>query len=168
MVAIVLCLQLGFAGPVESATEGSVEVKELNFVFLHGGGGYPCTLQLLADTVVEQLPEYILGYEQATPGIKVRFNTLNRCYTNDVDVDTWAQNIAATIEKHLPGKGSIILVGHSMGGKAAIHAVAKNAGNLADRVALVVTIDSPIKKLEKYEVTGGGSFVNYCQVRWYY
>ena len=166
LVTIALCLQLGFSGPVESATERSVEVKELNFVFLHGAGGVPCTQQLLADTILEQLPEYILDYEQANPGIKVRVDTLNRCYPNDVDIDTWAENIASSIDKHLPGKGNLILIGHSMGGKSAIYAVARNIGNLADKVALVVTINSPIKSLDRYPVAGGGPFLNYCRARW--
>lgn len=166
LIAFVLCLQLVFSGTVASATEAPIEVKELNFVFIHGAGGYPCALQLLADTIVEQMPEYILEYEQANPGTRVRFNTLNRCYPSDVDIDTWAQNIASSIDNYLPGKGALVLIGHSMGGKSALYAVAKNVGNLADRVALVVTINSPIKPMENYSITGGGSFLNYCRARW--
>lgn len=167
-IAIALCLQLGFAGAVQSATQGPVEVKELNFVFLHGAaGGNPCRVQGLADSIVGQIPEYIVGYEQANPGIEVRVNTLNRCYPDGVDVDTWAQNIAGSIDKYLPGEGSVILIGHSMGGKSAIHAAANNVGGLAERVALVVTINSPIKKLEDYPVTGGGSMFEFCRAaRW--
>ena len=166
LIAAVLCLQLGFAGPVQSAAEGPVEVKELNFVFLHGAGGNSCTQQLLADTIVEQIPKYILVYEQSHPGIKVRVDTLNRCYPDDVGIDIWARNIVSSINKYLPGKGSVILIGHSMGGKSAIYAVARNVGNIAERVPLVVTIDSPIKSLDKYQVAGGGSFLNYCRARW--
>ncbi len=163
VAAIVLCLQLGFYGSVKSAGESPAGVKELNFVFVHGGGGTACTQQLLADTILEYIPAYILEYEQANPGVKVNVNILNRCYPGDVDVDTWAHDIADSIDKHLPGKGKIILIGHSMGGKSALYAVAKNVGNLADRVALVVTIDSPIKPLERYSITGGGSFLAYCR-----
>jgi len=166
LVTVALCFQPGFSGSVASATQDTAKVKELNFVFLHGAGGNACAMQLLADSVVEQLPEYILGYEQANPGIRIHVDTLNRCYPNDVDIDTWAHNIASSINNYLPGKGDIILIGHSMGGKSAIHAVARNIGNLADRVALVVTINSPIKNMDKYVVTGGGSVINYCRARW--
>jgi pimeloyl-ACP methyl ester carboxylesterase len=163
VVAVVLCLQLGLYTSVESAGDSPAGVKELNFVFIHGGGGTACTQQLLADTILEYIPAYILEYEQANPGVKVNVNILNRCYPGDVDVDTWAHDIADSIDKHLPGKEKIILIGHSMGGKAALYAVAKNVGNLADRTALVVTIDSPIKPLERYSITGGGSFLAYCR-----
>jgi len=166
LVTVALCLQLSFPGSVASAAEGPVEFKELNFVFVHGAGGSACRLQLLADTIVEQIPGYILDYELANPGIKVHVNTLNRCYPNDVDIDSWAHNIASSIDKHLPDEGDIVLIGHSMGGKSAVYTVAKNIGNLADRVALVVTINSPIERLDRYPVAGGGSFLNYCQAGW--
>jgi len=163
VVAVALCLQLGFYGSVKSAGESPAGVKELNFVFLHGARGVSCTQQLLADTVLEYIPGYIYEYERANPGIKVNVNALNRCYPNDVDIDSWARNIADDVGKYLPGKGKIIFVGHSMGGKAALYAVAKNVGNLADRTALVVTINSPIKRLDGYSVAGGGSFLAYCR-----
>ena len=168
LVTVALCLQLSFLGSVASAAEDTVEVKHLNFVFLHGAaGGNPCRMQRLADSIVERVPEYIVGYEQANPGLKVRVNTLNRCYPDGVDVDTWAQNIAGSIDKYLPDEGSVVLIGHSMGGKSAIHAAANNVGGLAKRVALVVTINSPIKKLEDYPVTGGGSMLEFCRAaRW--
>ena len=150
VVAVVLCLQLGFSGTAGAATESPVGVKVLNFVFLHGARGNSCGPQLLADSVLEQIPGYILDYERANPGIKVKVNVLNRCYPNDVDVETWAKNIADSIDKYLPGKGNLVLIGHSMGGKSALYAVAKNIGNLSDRTALVVTINSPIKSLDKY------------------
>jgi len=134
MIAVVLCLQLGFSGTAGSAVESPVGVKELNFVFLHGAIGNPCGPQML------------------NPGIKISVNAMNRCYPSDVDAETWANNIADSIDKYLPGKGNLILIGHSMGGKSALYAVAKNVGDLADRTALVVTINSPIKSLDRYSV----------------
>jgi len=163
VLAIVLCLQLGFSGSVSSAAESTGGVKELNFVFLHGAAGNPCGPQLLSDSIVEQIPSYVLKYEQANPGIKIKVNTLNRCYPNDVDMETWAQNIADSVNRYMPGEGKIIFVGHSMGGKSALYAVAKNIGNLADRTALVVTINSPVKSLDRYSVAGGGSFASFCR-----
>jgi pimeloyl-ACP methyl ester carboxylesterase len=157
-----LCLQLSFVGAT-SAAETPAGVKELNFVFLHGAAGNACGPQLLSDCILEQIPQYILNYEEANPGIKVHVNTLNRCYPSDVDVDTWAHNIADSVDKYLPGKGDIILIGHSMGGKSALYAVAKNIGGLADRVALVVTINSPIKRMDQYQIAGGGSPGDYCR-----
>jgi len=161
LIIIGLCLQLGFGSPVNSAPEEPVQVKELNFVFLHGAGGNACSFQLLADTIKEQLPAYISAYEQANPGTKVQVNTLLRCYPNDVDIETWANNIAYSTDKYLPDKRNLILIGHSMGGKAALYAVAQNVGNLADKTAMVVTINSPIKSLQNYYFAGGASAVDY-------
>jgi len=147
-------------------SEAPLQVKELNFVFLHGAGGSVCDLQLLADSIREQLPSYILDYEQANPGTKIRIDTLERCYPSDVDINIWANNIADTIDEHFGNKKNLILIGHSMGGKAALYAVAQNVGDLADKVALVVTINSPIKSLQEYYVIGGGSMYDYCRARW--
>lgn len=163
VVTVALCLQLGIYGSIESGPENPAVIKELNFVFLHGAGGTACSQQLLADTILEYIPAYIVAYEQANPGVKIKVNALNRCYPGDVDTATWAENIADSVDRYLPNEGKIILIGHSMGGKAALYAVARNVGSLADRTALVVTIDSPIKPLERYSVAGGGSFLAYCR-----
>ncbi|MFC1907987.1 esterase/lipase family protein [Chloroflexota bacterium] len=166
IIAIGLCIQLIFPSPVQAAQEDAFQVKELNIVFLHGMGGNACAFQLLADYVTEQIPTYISDYEQVNPGTKIRVNMLTRCYPSNVNIDTWANNIADSIDKHFQNKENLILIGHSMGGKVALYAVAKNIGNLADKVATVVTINSPIKKLDDYYVTGGGSAANYCRARW--
>jgi pimeloyl-ACP methyl ester carboxylesterase len=160
IITIALCLQLGFGSPLKSAPE-PVPVKELNFVFLHGAGGNACSMQLLADTIKEQIPAYILAYEQANPGTNIQVSTLLRCYPNDVDIESWANNIADSIDKYLPDKRNLILIGHSMGGKAALYAVAQNVGNLADKVAMVVTINTPIKSMQKYYFAGGTSVLDY-------
>ncbi len=138
-------------------------VKTLNFVFSHGAGGNSCTQQLLADTLSERITSYIQEYERANPGVKVRFNILNRCYPNDVDLDTWAVNLADSVDQYLPEGGSIVLIGHSMGGKAALYGVAKNVGSLADRTVLVVTINSPVPALNKYFMSGGATFEGFCR-----
>ncbi|GAI54949.1 unnamed protein product, partial [marine sediment metagenome] len=88
---------------------------------------------------------------------------LQRCYPNDVDIKTWANNIADSIDRHFHNKKDLILIGHSAGGKAALYAVAHNVGDLADKVVLVVTINSPVKSLDEYYVTGGGSVLDYCR-----
>ncbi len=166
VIVIGLVFQLGIYSPAQSATEEPVQVKELNFVFIHGAGGDACSFQLLLDTILEQITPYIEDYEQANPGTEVRVNTLARCYPSDEDVEAWADNIADTIEEYFPDRENLILVGHSAGGKAALYAVARNIGGLADKVALVVTINSPIKSLDRYYVTGGGSVMDYCRARW--
>ena len=97
LIAIGLFVQLSFCSPAQSASEEPVRVKELNFVFLHGAGGCSCDFQLLADSINEQLPAYTLDYEQANPGTSIQVDTLKRCYPNDVDVNVWANNIAASI-----------------------------------------------------------------------
>ncbi len=154
-----LCLQLSLASTLSAAE--TVQVKELNFVFLHGGGGTGCDLQLLVDHLLERIPAYIVPYERINPGIKVQVNILKRCYPNNVDIATWSLNISDSINKHFSNKENLILIGHSMGGKAALHAVAKNIGGLADKVVLVVTINTPVKSLDKYYITGGGTLYEY-------
>ncbi|MDD5037964.1 MAG: hypothetical protein PHN78_01410 [Dehalococcoidales bacterium] len=164
VIVLELCLQLGFCNQVQAAD--SVQVKELNFVFLHGAGAHTGGLQLLADSIVAQAETYILDYEAANPGTEVRVDTLQRFYPNDVDIETWAGNIADSINRHFRDKDNLILIGHSMGGKSALYAVAKNVGGLADKVAMVVTINSPIKRMDKYYVAGGGSALQFCRARW--
>jgi pimeloyl-ACP methyl ester carboxylesterase len=166
LIVIGLFVQLGFYSPAQAAPEEPVQVKEINFVFIHGAGGNACSMQLLADTIREQISPYILEYEQANPGTEIRFDMLQRCYLDDVDVNTWANNIAASIDEHFYDKENLVLIGHSAGGKAALYAVAHNVGGIADRVVMVVTINSPIKSLDGYYVTGGGSVVDYCRARW--
>jgi pimeloyl-ACP methyl ester carboxylesterase len=163
LITVGLCLALGLYSPAQSAPEEPVQVKELNFVFLHGAGGDACSMQRLADSIIEQLPAHILGYQLVHPDTKIQVDTLLRCYPNDVDIETWADNIADSIDKHLPDRQNLILIGHSVGGKAALYAVANNVGDLADKVALVVTINSPIKSLQKYYFAGGGSAADYYQ-----
>ena len=166
LIAAILCVSIGFYSPPQATPENSVSVKELNFVFLHGGGGHSCSFPLLEDSIMEQLPAYIRSYEQDHPGIKIRVDTLKRCYPNDVDIDTWANNIADSIDKHFPNNENLILVGHSMGGKTALYAVAQNIGNLANKVAMVVTINSPVKELQNYYYVGGDSALNYLAAKW--
>ncbi len=149
--------------PAYVRAEMPVMVKTLNFVFSHGAGGNSCTQQLLTDTLSERIPSYIQEYELANPGVKVEFNVLNRCYPNDVDLDTWAVNLAESVDQYLPREGSIVLIGHSMGGKAALYGVAKSIGSLADRTVLVVTINSPVPPLNKYFMSGGASFQDLCR-----
>jgi len=166
LIASALCVSIAFPGPAQAAPENSVKAKELNFVFLHGAGGSSCTFQLLEDSIMEQLPAYIISYEQDHPDIEIRADTLKRCYPNDVDIDTWANNIADSIEKHFPNKKNLVLIGHSMGGKTALYAVAHNIGNLASKVAMVVTINSPIKSLQNYYYVGGDTAKDYWAAKW--
>jgi pimeloyl-ACP methyl ester carboxylesterase len=163
LIVIGLCLQLGWYSPAQAAPEELVKVKELNFVFLHGAGGNACSMQLLADSITEQIPAYIAEYERANPETEVRANLLLRCYPNDVDIETWADNIAESVDKYLPDKQNLIFIGHSMGGKTALYAVANDVGGLADRTAMVVTINSPIRSLQQYYLAGGASISDYSQ-----
>jgi len=161
LIAIGLSLQLGWYSPAQSAPEEPVMVKELNFVFLHGAGGNVCSMQPLADVIMERMPAYIAEYEQANPDTEVRTDVLLRCYPNDVDIEAWADNIAENIDKYLPDKQNLVLIGHSMGGKAALYAVANDIGGLANKTAMVVTINSPIRSLQQYYFTGGASLEDY-------
>jgi pimeloyl-ACP methyl ester carboxylesterase len=166
LAVILLVFQLGICLPVKAASEEPTRVKQLNFVFLHGAGGNASSMQLLSDTILEQIEPYILAYEQANPGIEIQVDSLNRSYPNDVDTQTWANNVAESIGQHFYGKQNLILIGHSAGGKAALYAAAHNVGGIGERVAMVVTINSPIKPLGDYYVTGGASVSGYCRARW--
>lgn len=161
LAAVVLCLSFNF-GQVTAAGNASL-VKELNLVFLHGMGGTTCSPQLLSDWIAKRLPSYIYVYEQSHPGIKIQVNTLLRCYPAYLDIDSWANNIATSINNNFSNRNNLILIGHSMGGKTALYAVAKNIGGLADKVTAVVTVNSPIKALSNYYAPGGGPVLNYCR-----
>ena len=110
-MAVGLLVLIAFFNLAQIPSAYSNQVKELNFVFLHGAGGNTCTFQLLEDYIVEQLPAYILTYEQADTNSTIQLNTLKRCYPGYADVETWAYNIADSIDKHFEGKDNIILVG---------------------------------------------------------
>jgi pimeloyl-ACP methyl ester carboxylesterase len=166
LVAIGLFVQVAIAVPVRAEPAGPTLVRQLNFVFLHGAGGNSCSMQLLSDTILDKIEPYILAYEAANPEIDIQVDSLNRCYPNDVDMRSWANNIATSVAKYLPDKHNIILIGHSAGGKAALYAVANNSGALGEKTAMVVTIDTPVKSLGEYYATGGTSITDFCSARW--
>jgi pimeloyl-ACP methyl ester carboxylesterase len=155
----ILFINLASPMPVQASPEGSI--KEVNFVFLHGLNGNTSSLQALDDVITGKLPEYIAEYESDNPGMSIIADTLNRSYTNNVDIEIWANNIASDINKYFADKSNLVLIGHSMGGKAALYAVAHNIGNLAEKVAMVVTINSPIKKLSSYYFIGGDTNLDF-------
>jgi pimeloyl-ACP methyl ester carboxylesterase len=161
-LVVALLLPQSVSGSSPAITEDTVQIKELNFVLLHGMGGNPCTLQRLSDWITKRLSDYIYIYEQANPGITVKVNTIARCYPGYCDIDTWANNVAVDINKNFKDRDNLIIIGHSMGGKTALYAVAKNIGGLANKVSTVVTINSPIKSLGGYYAPGGGPVLNYC------
>ncbi len=169
-VSLLVCLGLvtlfKSSLPVSAASAVTPQVKELNIVFLHGAAGNAADMQLLSDSVEEQSKEYFSLYAQNNPGVSVQLNSLLRSYPNNVDLLTWATNIADAINTHFSGKSDLILVGHSMGGKAALYAVAHNVKGLADKVAAVVTINTPVKALNSYFIAGDGSARDYCRLRW--
>ncbi len=164
LVVMALCVAL--AGVPVRAAPAEGQVKELNLVFLHGVGGTTCAFQLLADTILEEAVPLVSDYEQANPGVTVQINTLQRCYPSNVDLDTWARNVADAIDKHFQNRKNLILIGHSMGGKTALYAVANNIANLAEKVAMVVTINSPVKSLDRYYLAGGISISDYLRARY--
>jgi len=166
LIATVLSVNIALSSPVQVASEQAVKTKELNFVFLHGLGGNSAAFQLLEDSIMKQIPAYSRIYEQDHPGIEIRVNMLKRNYPNDVDIETWSNNIADSIDKHFQNKRNLIFIGHSMGGKAGLYAVARNIGDLASKVAMVVTINSSIKSLQNYYYVGGTPAVNYWESNW--
>jgi len=162
-VVAALCAVLMLSGMARAAPQDFIRVKELNFVFLHGMGANCCTFQLLVDTLNEYLPSFGTVYEAANPGSRLRMNTLVRCYPGYASIGVWARNVVESIKDHYGDKRGLILVGHSMGGKTALHVVAADVGGIADQVAAVVTINSPVKNLDQYQPPGAGPVLEYCR-----
>ena len=162
VIMTAVCLQACFFHPVK-AEEPVQKVKELNFVFLHGLGGTPCAFQGLQDQITETMTYVTERYREQHPDVTFELNMMVRCYPGYESLETWAENIAESINTRFAGKDNIILVGHSMGGKTALYTVAHNIGGIADRVEAVITINSPIKKLSDYYVPGGGPMVEYMR-----
>jgi pimeloyl-ACP methyl ester carboxylesterase len=150
-----LTLALSCAIPAQAASQITPKIKELNFVFLHGFGGNSSSLQMLEDSIVDQMPAYITNYQYDNPDTMVSTDMLIRSYPNDIGIETWAANIAESINKRFANRNNLVLIGHSLGGKSALYAVAHNIGNIADKVAMVVTINTPIKNLNAYYYVGG-------------
>jgi hypothetical protein len=84
LIMVVLCVVMVCPGLAQAASSDAANVKELNFVFLHGMGGNASALQLLEDSVVAQMPAYITNYEYEHPDIKVQTDMLLRSYPNQV------------------------------------------------------------------------------------
>jgi pimeloyl-ACP methyl ester carboxylesterase len=163
VLALTVCLDFTGFQPVRAAPETGIQVKELNLVFLHGMGGEPSTFQLLSDRLEELLHVYTTRYQELNPGVYIRVNTMTRYYPGYTNIETWAKNMTDSINRNFSDKQNLILVGHSMGGKTALYAVAHNTGNISSRVAAVVTLNSPVKSLNGYYVPGGGPVLNYMQ-----
>lgn len=159
--AIVVCLAATVPGSIASAAP--TEQKELNFVFLHGMGATSASMQSLADAIEERAQSHISSFQLANPTIAVKIHTLQRSYPNNVDVETWSGNVADAVDRHFTGKSNLILIGHSMGGKAALYGVAHNTHGLGDLTEMVVTINSPVKALDSYHIVGGGSVTEYIR-----
>ena len=166
IIVATILVSISLTAPAQAKPDAQARSIELNFVFLHGAGGTIGDLQLLADSITGQLPAYISTYEQANPDTTIHVDSLKRYYTSDAGIETWAVNIAESINKHFQDKENLILIGHSMGGKAALYAVAHDIGGLADKVLMVATINSPVKRMDRYYITGGASIVDYCRARW--
>jgi pimeloyl-ACP methyl ester carboxylesterase len=161
-----LVLGVGLVCPsLAQAANTTVQVKEVNFVYLHGMGSNAEAFQMLDDSIIAQMPPYITNYQATHTDIKIQTDGLLRSYPNQVDIETWAQNIASAVNKHFQNKKNLVLIGHSMGGKTALYAVAHNIGGLADRVAMVVTINSPIKNLNSYYYIGGDTALEYWGIQ---
>jgi pimeloyl-ACP methyl ester carboxylesterase len=161
-----LLASLLFTLPAQSATAVPSQIKELNFVFLHGLGANASAMQRLQDAVADRVPAYARAWEQDHPDTAIRIEALNRSYPNDVEIADWAKNLADDIEKRFPARRNLVLVGHSMGGKVALYAVANNIGGMADKTAMVATINSPVKGLQDYYYVNGKAAANYWELNW--
>jgi pimeloyl-ACP methyl ester carboxylesterase len=116
---------------------------EIWIAFFHGLGGHPIVNVPLIENISR-------NFEQE--GITLKY--INPQLPNDVNLEEWSNNIATEIVKWAGNETQshpwIILVGHSMGGKAGLHAAANNLKNINKYVASVITINSPIKNIGRY------------------
>ncbi len=124
----------------------SSHLSEFNILFLHGMPETPNVLVPLKEQLEIMFAEKNI--------------TMNSWYPHLPDAESvhiWAGNIADEINEWSP-TGQIIIIGLSMGGKAALHAVADASYGIQDKVDTVITINSPIKQFQQYY----NSFFGYC------
>ena len=127
-------MSMSFLGTFLKA-EVCMRPSQYNLVFLHGWMGEPVDFSHLAASVRSEL-------EKRLP---VGRDLIPDC-SNTEDVDTWAQSITAAIPDSW---SNLILIGHSMGGKAALRALAHNE-SLAERTAMLISINTPYRDLQRY------------------
>jgi pimeloyl-ACP methyl ester carboxylesterase len=123
-----------YPNTAESIDQGST----INILFLHG---MPATLNVLKP-LREKLEE-LLSYEN------VSLNWWYPLLPDFESLDNWADNVVDEIDEWSPN-GSIVIIGLSMGGKVALHTVSQARFGIQDKVELVITINSPIKKFQQY------------------
>lgn len=113
--------------------------------FFHGLGGNLTSNIPLINEINQQFNN---------SGIVLKF--LNPQLPNDVNLNSWSQNIAISlkdwIEQNLQYNPRIVIVGHSMGGKAALYAAAHDDQGIFNYVESIITINSPIKNLGRYKL----------------
>lgn len=133
----------------------------LFLVFLHGWFSNASALTRVVEAVKEMLKA--AGYKD---------REAYRIFTPDLDNkaahDIWASNIASAITnpENIPEGAKIVLIGHSMGGKAALYAVAANVGGITSRVARIITYNTPYLPLNQFRfnkaLAPSGTFLDGC------
>ncbi len=116
---------------------------EIWMAFFHGLGGNSSVNRPLIENISRL-------FEQQ--GVTLKY--INPSLPNDVSLEEWSANIALAVSDWAKNETQtrpwIILVGHSMGGKASLHAVAQNLKGIDSYVSSVITLNSPIKNLGRY------------------
>jgi pimeloyl-ACP methyl ester carboxylesterase len=126
------------------------KTRYVDVVFLHGWGSSGQRMSVLAEEIAPRLSRS--GYT-IRPWIWSLPST--------VGLDQWADHIRAHIASRLPQDADkIVLIGHSMGGKAAIHAVYSDQA-LSRRVPLIITLNTPYAALAPYQ----GGIEAFCKIR---
>jgi pimeloyl-ACP methyl ester carboxylesterase len=145
----VLILIIFFFIPQIPSPQGMAVIKqsssqpEIWMAFFHGLGGNSTVNIPLIKNISKNLEQR---------GISLKY--INPQLPNDVSLDEWSNNIATAIDAWAKNETQthpwIVLVGHSMGGKAGLHAVANKIKNIDMYVSSVITINSPIKNIGRY------------------
>jgi pimeloyl-ACP methyl ester carboxylesterase len=132
------------------------KTRYIDVVFLHGWGSNGARMGRLIFEVTQRFSEVT---RRLSDKYTVRPWTYD--FPSTVGLDEWADNIRNFIASTIPQDADkIVLIGHSMGGKAAIHAVYSDQA-LSRRVPLIITLNTPYAALAPYQ----GGIEAFCKIR---
>ena len=146
-----------FVSPVGGGNEESAQFSRISYkqlgppsspvviFFLHGWLGESDDLVPLARRVLHLWS----NQGKITSDLRLDLNG----FPNNLGLERWATNIAQRIRnrlKDMSDTGKVIIVGYSMGGKAALYAVGHNISDIRDSIDVIITINTPYHDLAEF------------------